>query len=1142
MKRNNALNNRIGKMLKYRVRRSVALLLTAALLATIPTTTWAATAVKNNEFLKVDSLGYYPGGILADEEGNVYVKDCTSGGSTQGQVYRYKENGVLDTAWGVNGHTNFPAQNRGVGLSFNSDGNLITTCYDGTIHQVNAENGNTIKTIQSDFTAYCSVLNNGNTYVIGKPSSGNPRVKIYDSQLNEVSDEVLPEIQITEGYYGLAIAGDRIYATSFGSYVYAYIRTEQGSWVKDSSFGTNGKLKVFNSAAGGLFYNETDGKIYACSESDNKIYSFNPDGSNITEVLTGAGPNNLYISDAGYAVPFFGGRSFQVFYRPSNELEKDKFSVLLDNKVNVETRDPLKLTITTSSTTERQYKIAAQLIDSDGKVVAANCPPVSLSRGSAKITVTPDNPWKAGTYKIQLIISSTLSGTSVTISETVQIDAAVSVGTYEVYYNKPTNGKLSHQGFVSVNQVQGDVGSVTTVTATPDEYYEVDLAASSITPDNSGVLMTAVGNDITMSGIKSDIEVSIMFKMNSAQLDAKKKAAIAQLKAGFEGEDCIYKAENYFGDNWTKLIKIKGDAETAIQMAATADEVDRLLSAALGDMARIPNRDTDATRKKLIEEAEAAVNSKYEEYTKDPNAYSEDQLEKLKDALTKALEEIRKAATESEINVAREAGLSSMAGIPTKTQETLNAKKAEIKAALEAAKTQLSPDTNYEGKALAEILGKYNELYYKIENAAAESELEHIVEDFNKFVTDGDYLTKLEKTEFIKNINDEVKKLSSSLYTEENWKLVQAHQNVGVAAINGSDKKSVAEVARDSAIANIQSVKTKDEQLEENRRPYLKAVEDAYATYKEGDYTDANWIILTKFKADGVTEIQAAENAKNMEAAKNTAIAGMAAVETKLSALKVVKDQAIADIQAEYKKWSDQAEKYSTDQLKKLEDLLIAGMSGIQAAGEEAVVTAAKSNTIAAMQGVKQIDILLSADAIVFDQLPYSYAVPPAEKLTITAVLEGCEEVVITQVELSKDTQFTLAEEGGRHLVTAAGKNEDWSVTPKEGLKPGTYEAKLIISYDCEGKAADEKEVNVSFTVVEADQAKPEGLTVTHQIAAGQADGSINNVTTAMEWKKDSQQDYTKINKDGVLEKLDPGSYHVRLAKKIIIMPAKIQS
>ncbi|MEI6423020.1 MAG: ice-binding family protein, partial [Lentisphaerota bacterium] len=128
------------------------------------------------------------------------------------------------------------------------------------------------------------------------------------------------------------------------------------------------------------------------------------------------------------------------------------------------------------------------------------------------------------------------------------------------------------------------------------------------------------------------------------------------------------------------------------------------------------------------------------------------------------------------------------------------------------------------------------------------------------------------------------------------------------------------------------------------------ALTAAYATYTVGDYTGPNWTTLTGFKTNGDTAITAATDIPMVTSARNTAIAGMAGVESILDTAKIAAHTALNTALVTYT-----AGNYTGPNWTTLTGFKTTGDIAIDAALNAPAVTSAQNTATAGMAGVDTI-------------------------------------------------------------------------------------------------------------------------------------------------------------------------------------------
>lgn len=142
-----------------------------------------------------------------------------------------------------------------------------------------------------------------------------------------------------------------------------------------------------------------------------------------------------------------------------------------------------------------------------------------------------------------------------------------------------------------------------------------------------------------------------------------------------------------------------------------------------------------------------------------------------------------------------------------------------------------------------------------------------------------------------------------------------------------------------------------------------------------------------------------------------------------------------------------------------------------------------------------------------------------AEKTEEFKVIDGRNEPVLNlkqdanvAYKAKKYTEQELLDAVFESLTNANGvaiKTENMTATANaDVLNVGSYEITVEFGGNADYKPAS---ATTTLTVVKADQTAPSGLTGTAETIDQKADGKITGLTTAMEYRKDSETDYTAI-------------------------------
>jgi hypothetical protein len=119
----------------------------------------------------------------------------------------------------------------------------------------------------------------------------------------------------------------------------------------------------------------------------------------------------------------------------------------------------------------------------------------------------------------------------------------------------------------------------------------------------------------------------------------------------------------------------------------------------------------------------------------------------------------------------------------------------------------------------------------------------------------------------------------ASYYTAGNWAAVQSAYETGTSGITGATTHAEASAAFETAADIIRTIQTATA-LAAAKAAAVSALEAAFALYNESDYSAANWAKLVQAREAGRQTIEAALTPADVNAALNSALSAMAAIET----------------------------------------------------------------------------------------------------------------------------------------------------------------------------------------------------------------------------------------------------------------------
>lgn len=132
------------------------------------------------------------------------------------------------------------------------------------------------------------------------------------------------------------------------------------------------------------------------------------------------------------------------------------------------------------------------------------------------------------------------------------------------------------------------------------------------------------------------------------------------------------------------------------------------------------------------------------------------------------------------------------------------------------------------------------------------------------------------------------------------------------------------------------------------------------------------------------------------------------------------------------------------------------------------IATAIATDIVEAPKETKAIS-LDQTEAFAFAEATEGYSTPEVKAVTITNT--GNVETGALKVELSGENKdsFEIDKSAIESITTEGAKNASFTVTPRTGLKAGTYKATVKVS----GTGLDAKSFDVSFTVKAKEEVKP---------------------------------------------------------------------
>ncbi len=249
---------------------------------------------------------------------------------------------------------------------------------------------------------------------------------------------------------------------------------------------------------------------------------------------------------------------------------------------------------------------------------------------------------------------------------------------------------------------------------------------------------------------------------------------------------------------------------------------------------------------------------------------------------------------------------------------------------------------------------------------------------------------------------------TESDYTAPNWATLTGFKTDGDAAIDAATDLAGVSSAQTTATEGMAGVETIAETLAAAKVTAKGVLTTALADYTEADYTAENWTVLTDFKTDGDTAIDAATDLAGVSSAQTTAIEGMAGVETiaeTLAAAKVTAKGALTTALGTYTESDYTAENWTV-----LTDFKTDGDTAIDAATDLAGVSSAQTTATEGMAGVETIAETLAAAKTAIEGATYT-------DLAVDDPNDAAQQLAAVQAVVDSVKGDTTA------LVTADGAN-----------------------------------------------------------------------------------------------------------------------
>lgn len=369
--------------------------------------------------------------------------------------------------------------------------------------------------------------------------------------------------------------------------------------------------------------------------------------------------------------------------------------------------------------------------------------------------------------------------------------------------------------------------------------------------------------------------------------------AKAEAKAAIETAFEAYDEDDYASANWTELTIAYNKGLNEVDAATSVSAVNAAKQKALDAMAAVKNNATLLAEAKTA--ALAALDAAKAEYSQADYATNWSVLEK---AYNDGKAEINAAAAIEAVNSALQKATDAMAAV--KSDATL-LKEEQAKAIDELNREFESYKVTDYNQNYKDIQNLYNQGMSAIEGAET-------VEDVQTALRTAVYGMKAVKSDAVllaeakaaatKAVQEAFDGYKAQDYNADNWESLENFKEDGIKAIENASRISDVEKFRDEAIANMATVKTNAQILDEAKTLAKTELKAAFDKYNQADYTQ-NWSALEKAYNDGVAAIDKAELPSQVTSAKEAAIQAMAAVQADATKVKNA-DSLKAAVEAEY--------------------------------------------------------------------------------------------------------------------------------------------------------------------------------------------------------------------------------------------------
>lgn len=369
--------------------------------------------------------------------------------------------------------------------------------------------------------------------------------------------------------------------------------------------------------------------------------------------------------------------------------------------------------------------------------------------------------------------------------------------------------------------------------------------------------------------------------------------AKAEAKAAIETAFEAYDEDDYASANWTELTIAYNRGLNEVEAATSVSAVNTAKQTAITAMAAVKDNATLLAEAKTA--ALAALDAAKAEYSQADYATNWSVLEK---AYNDGKAEINAAAAIEAVNSALQKATDAMAAV--KSDATL-LKEEQAKAIDELNREFESYKVTDYNQNYKDIQNLYNQGMSAIEGAETvedvQTALRTAVEGMKAVKSDAVLLAEA-KAAATKAVQEAFDGYKAQDYNADNWESLENFKEDGIKAIANASRISDVEKFRDEAIANMATVKTNAQILDEAKTLAKTELKAAFDKYNQADYTQ-NWSALEKAYNDGVAAIDKAELPSQVTSAKEAAIQAMAAVQADATKVKNA-DSLKAAVEAEY--------------------------------------------------------------------------------------------------------------------------------------------------------------------------------------------------------------------------------------------------